>query len=642
MKIEKLWNLLQSPSSLRQRNSFYMDQLYQTNDFENHPTLRFLLNQQAFPIRVRPQNVLAYEHTPNATRKTIQFLIETNFRSCEVQTVGVKAFIYDETQRTFLEKPELIYNDPTCTIESEYNYRVEVKLDKPKYFRGVSLCFLRFYIRLHIQNDEISSIEVPIPICTHKTRQSIECDLCKLFPNGKPITLRQLAHLMANYQKWATKPIEEIEVNGRKQPKIRIPEAYEWETMLYRLGEKPTVANGNDNNNVQNVQSSLKNESSFSSNNPSLCNKYSADSVKVMLSNWTLFIDLLNQNDDIRQLWNEGHIFICTIEMARTILTQLDSSQCPVGSFLFKFGMTWFITNKAGPIIVVEKINKDGHIEIQERYLTYEALKNYGLGYLILNDNTESKYCQFWINKYGECISKHDTLKSPFRLKPNTSLNPYDKPLYTSNKSPQEFRKRTRSLSEERITVECGGNCHYDDKLEWRYCPMCGKPLKRDPSNSVETSPQTTRVVDSLSLSSDLSRGIASLWAVYSESTNNASESVGSLSSLTLSNKPPSNEPVHIVPSSQQVNRNLVSNSIDLNDSNFEDTLSNPVDTLIVNGTTATTINSNINASKRNQSSIENVFSEGRSIEPEGEQDIGRFLLSDEEVSHLSTAIGLK
>jgi hypothetical protein len=76
----------------------------------------------------------------------------------------------------------------------------------------------------------------------------------------------------------------------------------------------------------------------------------------------------------LKFLCEYSHIYICKSEGVREILEKTPLDQCPIGSFILKIGITWLTTGKAGPIVVVEKINREGQIEIRERYLAYETL----------------------------------------------------------------------------------------------------------------------------------------------------------------------------------------------------------------------------------------------------------------------------
>jgi hypothetical protein len=115
---------------------------------ETHPTLRFLEQNPNTPIFVYPFTVLAYEHVPKA-RKKIQFRVDVCLPNEQIDCVGVKAFVFDDKHRRLNEDPTIIYSGEKPQYDGNISYIFkDLVLEKPKNSRGLTPCFLRFFVRL--------------------------------------------------------------------------------------------------------------------------------------------------------------------------------------------------------------------------------------------------------------------------------------------------------------------------------------------------------------------------------------------------------------------------------------------------------------------------------------------------------------
>jgi hypothetical protein len=110
---------------------------------QNHPTLRFL-NTSTPHIRVISYCGLVYEHTPNTSRKSLSFRVQLiDVPLHLVDHVGVKAFV-DKT-----EMPEIILECQKGEYQRDNVFLFDkIKLNKPHRPRGITPCFLRFYVKL--------------------------------------------------------------------------------------------------------------------------------------------------------------------------------------------------------------------------------------------------------------------------------------------------------------------------------------------------------------------------------------------------------------------------------------------------------------------------------------------------------------
>lgn len=112
-------------------------------DIHSHPTLRFLTAARPYIQVIPPFPVLAYEHTPQSKRKTLQFHVQiSSIPKEDIVEVGVIPIVKE------MERIDVIYAGGKAepTEESGRYIFKNLQLDKPK-DRGVTCCFLRFYVR---------------------------------------------------------------------------------------------------------------------------------------------------------------------------------------------------------------------------------------------------------------------------------------------------------------------------------------------------------------------------------------------------------------------------------------------------------------------------------------------------------------
>jgi hypothetical protein len=513
-------------------------------DFNLHPTIRFLTTSRPYIQVVPPFPILAYEHTPQTKRKTLHFLVNIfGITREDIAEVGVIAVVKG------VERQDVVFAGGRAEPGDEPGKYVfkNLQLDKPK-DRGITPCFLRFFVRtcreyfpsplaiasrdyittkknyLSLKKDEVVflhefynegfslvensqrvrgivptsllklrpfqnatvggvkmlySVDVPMPICTHKTDQSLDCDLMKLFPFKKTIKFNQLCFLMARYNQWATKPIE-------SPLDVRMPEYNEWTIILHRLtnksGSPQNVKSNNAANNSSNFSKNVlpiaENEAeSTAMEEGKLMTEVTEESARSVLERWNQWVLLLRNNEDIRKLWNEKNIFLLKTSEAQDKMIQWN---VPENSFLLKFGATWLATGKAGPIVVVQKIVKDGKATFNTMYFTYEAIARFGLGYLILNDNSESRNNRYWVDKEGRMINKWDDTRSPFKCKSNITeiLTGYDTWVEAVTTADVTQKKRKVDAIDEGVSrPPCARRCEPQAE-HWNYCPICGGALR--------------------------------------------------------------------------------------------------------------------------------------------------------------------
>jgi hypothetical protein len=118
---------------------------------ETHPTLRFVeQTPHSSFIFVFPLTVLAYEHVPKL-RKKIQFRVDVclPLPNEQIECVGVKAFVFDNKRRCLCEDPTIICcgDQPQFDGNNSFIFK-ELMLEKPKNPRGITPCFLRFFVKL--------------------------------------------------------------------------------------------------------------------------------------------------------------------------------------------------------------------------------------------------------------------------------------------------------------------------------------------------------------------------------------------------------------------------------------------------------------------------------------------------------------